>query len=242
MKEEEKFLEKAVEAIKNEPAGSNLPQEVVDATLAKLAESSDESHPQTQKMFVRSKFVHNMTKIAAAAILFISIGYAAARFTTPRPPDIEQIRATLESSIREDLLNETKQYLQLGLANCYVQLKDDLHQQYRQDLSQVATQTLALSNSATNQLLEQLIEAINKAQTQDREWFTTAIEEVELNRRRDTALFSNALYNLASQTENELQRTQQGLNKLMYYNESDSLIPNNFENLSNDSRDSINLN
>ena len=240
MKEEEKFLKKAVEAIKNEPAESNPPQEIIDATLAKLAESSDEYHPQTQKLLVGPKFTHNLTKIAAAAVLFISVGYAAARFTTPRPPDIEQIRATLEPTIRANLLNETKQYLQLGLANCYVQLKDDLHQQYRQDLSQVAAQTLALSNSATNQLLEQLIEAINEAQTQDRQWFTTAIEEVELNRRRDNAQFSNALYSLATQTEDEIQRTQQGLNKLMYYNESDRSIPNGFENLSNDSQDSSN--
>ena len=242
MKEEDKFLEKAIEAIKNEPVGSNPPQEVINATLAKLAEPSDEPHPQIQKLFVRPKFTHNLTKIAAAAILFISVGYAAARLTTPRPPDIEQIRAALEPTIRENLLKETKQYLQLGLANCYVQLKDDLHQQYRQDLSQVAVQTLALSNSATNQLLEQLIEAINTAQTQDRQWVTTAIEEVELNRRRDNALFSNAFMNFATQTEDELQRTKQGLNKLMYYNESDSLIPNDFENLSNDSQDSSNLN
>jgi uncharacterized membrane-anchored protein YhcB (DUF1043 family) len=233
MKEEEKFLEKAVETIKNEPAGSNPPQEVIDATLAKLAESSDESHPKTQKLFVRPKFTHNLTKIAAAAVLFISIGYAAARFTTPRPPDIEQIRAALEPNIRENLLNETKQYLQLGLANCYVQLKDDLHQQYRQDLSQVAAQTLALSNSATNQLLEQLIEAINEAQTQDRQWFTSAIGEVELNRRRDKAQLSNALVNFATQTEDELQRTQQGLAQLLSYTQPDNSTQNESQNTNN---------
>jgi hypothetical protein len=238
MKEDEKFLKKAVEAIKNEPAGSNPPQEIIDATLAKLAESSDEYPPQTQKLFTGPNFTHNLTKIAAAAVLFISVGYAAARFTTPRPPDIEQIRAALEPTIRANLLNE----MQLGLANCYVQLKDDLHQQYRQDLSQVAAQTLALSNSATNQLLEQLIEAINEAQMQDRQWFTAAVGEVEFNRQRDKAQLSNALYNLASQTEDEIQRTQQGLNKLMNYNESDSLIPNNFENSSNKNRTPSNIN
>jgi hypothetical protein len=237
MKEEEKFLEKAIEAIKNEPVESKPPQEVIDATLAKLAESSNEFNSQAQnnpiRLFDRLKFTQNLTKIAAAAVLFILAGYAVGRFTAPRAPDIEQIKATLEPTIRENLLNETRQYLQLGLANCYVQLKDDLHQQYRQDLSQVAAQTLAASNTVTNKLLQELIDSINAAQAQDRQWFTTSIEQLELNRQRDKAQLSNALFDFASQTEDELQRTQQGLAQLLYYTQPENATQSELENTNN---------
>ncbi len=237
MKEEENFLEKAVEAIKNEPIPAEPPQEVTDATIAKLAEASGEPHIETVsrriRLAERLTTTRNLTKIAAAAVLLIAASYATGRLTAPRPPDIEQIKAALEPTIRENLLNETKQYLQLGLANCYVRLKDDLHQQCRQDLNQVAAQTLALSSSATNQLLEQLIESINAAQTQDRQWVAAGFEQIELNRLRDSAQLSNTFATFAVRTEDELERTKQGVAQLLSYTQPDSEIPNKPENTNN---------
>lgn len=236
MKDDENILKKAVDAIKNEPIPPEPPQDVINATIARLTEnSSGQSGFESRQIPVweRFTFSHNMFKIAAAIILFLFVGFAGGRLTGPKPIDTEQLKSEIESSlrasmepaIREQVLSQTKQYLQLGLVNCYAQLKDDLSQQYRQDLYQVAAQTLSAYNTTTNQLLENLIETINVAQTQDRQWTAAALEEVELNRRRDTAQLSNAFINYAAQTEDELQRTRQ-----LLYTEPDDSAPNKFEN------------
>jgi len=62
-------------------------------------------------------------------------------------------------------------------------------------------------------LLEELIESISTAQTQDRQWFTAALEQVELNRLRDSTAFAS----FAVRTEDELQRTKQGFVQLLSY-------------------------
>ena len=127
----------------------------------------------------------------------------------------EQIRAALEPKIRQNLLDETKQYLQLGLANGYIRIKDELSQQYRQDLSRVALQSVAASNAVINELLTELIESINEAQNQDRQWVVAALDQIESNRLHDRNQFSNALATFALQTEQDmahiLSYTQPGL-------------------------------
>jgi hypothetical protein len=236
MEDNENILKKAVDAIKNEPIPTGPPQNVVDATLAKLREGTGEQNSfESRQIPVWERFIfsNNLFKMAAAIILFLFVGFAGGRLTGPKPIDKEQLRseietslrASLEPDIREQVLSQTKQYLQLGFVNCYAQLKDDLSQQYRQDLYQVAAQTLAAYNTTTNQLLENLIETINVAQTQNRQWTAAALEEVELNRQRDTAQLSNAFVNFATQTEDELQRTKQ-----LLYREPDDSAPKKLEN------------
>ncbi len=224
MKENENNLEKAVRALRNQPIPSGPSSELADETIAKLTEASLQANTvklDKQTSFIeRLKATNSFTKIAAAAVLLIVSGYAAGRLSTPRQPDMEQIQAALEPAIRGRLLDEMKQYLQLGLTNCYVRLKDDLTQQYRSDLSQYATQTVAASSAVTNQLLEELITSINAAQTQDRQWVAAGFEQIEFNRRRDNAQLSNAFVNFAAQTEDML--------KLLYYNQTDCLVPNQF--------------
>lgn len=223
MEDNENILKKAIEAIKNEPIPNDPPQNVVDATLAKLSEASGgQTHvSEGRQIHIWDRFTisNNLLKLAAALILFIFVGFSAGRFTGPQPVDTEQLkseieaslRASLEPAIRNQVLSDTKQYLQVGLVNCYAQLKDDLSQQYRQDLYQVSAQTLAASSTATNQLLADLIESINVAQTQDRQWVTASMEQLELNRRRDTAQLRNAVEEL-------------------YNTQPNSLIPNKLEN------------
>ena len=123
--------------------------------------------------------------------------------------------------------------MQLGLSNSYVRLKDDLTEQYRRDLNQLAANIVTASGTVTNQLLEELIESIDAAQTQDRQWVTAGFEQIELNRRQDNAQLSNALVNLAFQTEDQLMRTQQDMEQLWSFAQSDSLIPNEFNNPNN---------
>ncbi len=219
MEENENTLEKAVEALKNEQIPPGPPQELTDSTIAKLTEAAGQ--PDTVKLKNRIRIVEglratkSLSKIAAAAVLLIAAGYATGRLSGPQPPDMEQIRAALEPAIRQNLLDETKQYLQLGLANGYVRIKDELSQQYRQDLSRVALQSVAASNAVTYELLTELIESINEAQNQDRQWVVAAFDQIESNRLRDRNQFSNALATFALQTEQDmahiLSYTQPGL-------------------------------
>jgi hypothetical protein len=235
MEENENILKKAVKALKNELIPPGPPSELADATVAKLTEASGQPNTVTTgrpiRFIERLKAINSFTKVAAAAVLLIIAGYATGRLSAPPPPDVEQLQAALEPAIRQNLLDEMKQFLQLGLANCYVLLKDDLTQQYRSDLNQFAAYTLAASGVATNQLLEELIESINTAQTQDRQWVAAAFEQIELNRLRDNAQLSNAFATFAVRTEDELLRTKQDMAQLLSYTQPDSSVPNESKNL-----------
>jgi hypothetical protein len=228
-KENENILERAVKALKNEQVPPRPPQQTVDATIAKLTEAS--TRPNTGKpgkriqIIERIKATKSFTKVAAAAVLLIVAGYTVGWLSAPRPPDAEQLQAVLEPAIRQSLLDEMKQYWQLALASSYVHLKDELSQQYRHDLNQFAIQTLAASNAVTNQLLTELIESINAAQTQDRQWVAAAFEQIELNRLRDNAQLSNAFATFAVQTEDELQRTKQDMAQFLADTQSGRLPP-----------------
>ncbi len=233
-RESENILEKAVKALKNEQVPPGPPRELADATIAKLTEASGQSNAVTAgrrfRFIERLKATNSFTKVAAAAVLLIIAGYAAGRLSAPRGPDAEQLQAALEPAIRQNLLDEMKQYWQLALVSSYVQLKDDLTQQYRRDLSRFAIQTLAASNAVTNELLTELIESINVAQTEDRQWVAAAFEQIELNRLRDNAQLSNAFVTFAVRTEDELQRTKQGMAQLLSYTQPDSPVPNESKN------------
>lgn len=233
MKEDENILNKAVESIKNDKVPPGPSNELIEATLEKLNHASEQ--PNIVKLSERIPFGHkmgllnNLFKFAAAAVLLIIVGFTAGRLTTAAPPDMEEIRAALVPQIRDQLQGQMKQYLQLGLANSYVRLKDDLTEQYRRDLNQLASNVVNASGSVTNQLLQDLIESIDTAQAQERQWFTAAIEQVESNRLQDNAQLSNAFVNFAAQTESELYQTQQNVAKLLEYTRYEEPSPNKSE-------------
>jgi hypothetical protein len=221
MEENENTLENAIEALKNEQIPPGPPQEVIKSTIAKLTETSEQANTEKLKNRILIlddlKAANSLIKIAAAAVLLIVAGYATGRLSAPRAPDMEQIRAALEPSIRQKLLDETKQYMQLGLANAYIRIKDELSQQYRQDLNRVALQSVAASNAVTNELLTELVESFNEAQSQDRQRIAAALKQIESNRLHDRNQLSNALATFALQTEDELMRTKQDMANFVSY-------------------------
>jgi hypothetical protein len=237
MKEDENILEKAVKSMKNGQVPPGPSDELIKATIDKLNNASEQ--PDTIEFNRRLRFTDRMmllnsfVKFAAAAVFLIIAGFAAGRLTTTKPPDIEDIRASLEPSIHNRILSEMKQYMQLGLANSYVRLKDDLTEQYRQDLNQLAANIVAANGNMTNQLLENLIESIDAAQAQQQQLFAATIEQIELNRRRDNAQLSDALVTFATQTENELNQTKQDMAELLDYTRSEGFTPNELKNPNN---------
>ncbi len=224
MKDDENILEKAIEAIKNEQIPPGPPQELVDATVTKLAEAQRQADtfPVSGVMSLvgRVRAVRGVAKFAAAAVLLIVAGYAVGRISTPGPPDMEELQAALEPVIRRNVVAQLGNDLQSALAN----LRDDLDRQYSQDLSRVGMQILAASNAATNEQFTKLIEAIDEAQTHERQWVTAGFEQVESNRLHDTTQLSNAFATFAVQTKDDLKRTKQDLVQLLSYTPPDSQV------------------
>lgn len=228
MEEDKDILERAAEVLRNEKIPPVPPQELVDETVARLAEISRQSDTIQLESRIRIrkrlKAVKKLNKVAAAAVLLIVTGYVVGRLSASRPPDIKQLQATLTPAIRRELLNEMNQHLQVS----YDRLIDELDRQYRQDLSRVAMQILAASNMVTNERLAELIESINEAQTHQRQWVTAALDRVESNHLQDSALLSNALATVAQRTEEELERTKQDVVQLLSYAQPTGDTPNQF--------------
>ena len=222
-RESEKILDEAIKALNSEQIPSGPSEELANATLAKLTEDSGQTNTVSSGRRIRFveilKVPTNFTKVAAAAVLLIMTGYATGRLLSPKPPNMEQIRAALEPEIRRNVLSQVDQYLQSSLTASFTRFRE----QYQRDMSQYATYTLAASGAGTNQRLEQLIEAINQSQTQDRQLFAAALSEIELNRLEDNARFSSAFASFAAQTE-------QNISQILSYTQPDSQLPDESKN------------
>lgn len=226
MKEKENFLDKAADALAQTPVPTGPPQQTIDSTIAKLTELSGSVPPATGhrhiQIFKWLKAVNGFPRLAAAAVLLIAAGYITGRLSAPRPLDAQQLYSALEPAIREELLGEMKQYWQLSTAATYARLKENLDQQYRQDLNRFATQTFAASTAITNQLLEELIKSINSAQTQDRHWVAAALQQIESNRLQDKNQLSHGLATLAVYTDDQLLKTKNDIAQFV----SNTITPN----------------
>ncbi|MHC4621028.1 MAG: hypothetical protein ACYTEQ_25050 [Planctomycetota bacterium] len=235
MKEESDILKKAVDALKNMPVSHGPPGELAGAVAEKCAHAAGQAQPEGVGASMRSL---PFAKVAVAAVLLVVAGYAVGRLTTPQPPDAEQLRSTLEASlksslepaIRQNLLEELERNWQLALAGSYVGLKDQLNQQFRTELNEFGAHILAASGNITNQRLTQLIEAIDAAQAQERRWITAALEQIESNRRQDRQQLFNGLESLAVYTGDELTRTRQDVAQFLVYTRPDSPARNVSEN------------
>jgi len=241
----EDILAKAIEQLKDRQIPPGPPQELAGATLTKMREMAGEPEIQNHKHInlaerIRSNkiFLQFTTKVAAAAVLLLIAGYVVGRISAPRSPDIGELSRSLENSltaslepaIRQKLLDEMNRRWQLALASSYLNLKNELSEQYRNDLNDYALRTLAASSALTNRRLEELIDAVNTAQIQDRQWVTAALSEIELNRRQDKNQLESGLETLAYQTEDQLQRTRQDMVQLLVDTQPDKSVLNNPEN------------
>ena len=237
MQEIEDIFEKAVESLRRQEVPPGPSQELVNATKARVAEQAGSPAQEKQGNRVlqieRLRAFRNFGRIAAAAVVLITAGYAAGRWSAPRPPDMKQIRAAIEPAIRRDLLDETRQYVQLSLANGCLQVKEQLSEQFRQDLSRSAIQTLAASNTITNELLTQFIESVNVAQTVDRQRVAAALQQIELNRLRDRNQLSSAFTTLAVRTGDELIQTKKDVAQVLAYALPGGAAPYELQNPTN---------
>jgi hypothetical protein len=218
-KRREDKLSEAIARLKQEGQSQEVPKEVVDETLRRIADSS------ARCLSIRSpqSAVRNLFKFAAAAAVFTFLGYIAGRLSAPKPMDLEQLRealtpsvaAFIEPAIRENVIDSLRSQYQLALTGMYVRVKEELTDQYRNDLNRFAVGTLAASNAVTNELLTQLVQAIDTAKAQDFRRIARAIYEIEMNRVQDKTQLASGLQTLAYRTEDELSRTKREVAQLL---------------------------
>jgi len=134
-------------------------------------------HQYTRTTIWRNIFRNPIIKFAAAAVLMIGFGYIGGRLSAGQPLDVEELRV----AIREDLSKEMDERWQSAFATNCVQLKDELQQQVRRDLTEFAIQTLAASGTMTNQRLMELARLIEAARIKDRQRIETAFKQIELS-------------------------------------------------------------
>ena len=174
-------------------------------------------------------YAGSILRWTAAAVLMIGLGFVAARVFAPGTPDIEQLRADLETSlkatlepqIRQNLTEEMNAQLQAVLVEGYGGLKDDLSRELHADMNEYALQTLGLCSAATNRLLAELIVAIDTTQQRDRNRIADVFEEIEKNRLYDRDVLGKGLTTLAVQTEDQLVRTRNDMAKLLFNTNTD---------------------
>lgn len=194
---------------------------IVDKVMKRIGSGAAKPQPRP----AGAVFIHRRAgKWAVAAVLLVIAGYAVGRFSGPGV-DVDQLQTALTNSVRADLAQEMTEQWRAELATSYVQLRDELNQQHQKDLNRFALQTLAASNTSTNQLLTELIQSINAAQAQDRQWVLAALDQIESNRLADTAQFRNGLQSLAVLTGDEFERTRQDMVQLLIDKQGGSLVP-----------------
>ncbi len=194
--------------MKHDGQSQEVPKEVVDKTLRSLAESG----PCLLPIRSPQPTIRRLVRLAAAAAVLIVAGYAVGWLSAPKPLDLDQIRealtpavaAAIEPALRARVVDEMRDDYQIALAGLYVRVKEELTEQYRNDLNRFAVQTLAASNAVTNELLTQLVQNIDTAQTQDLRRITRALYEIEMSRVQDKTQLASGLQTLAYRTEDEL--------------------------------------
>lgn len=227
-KSDKDILAKALAELKERAGSSTPPDEVVRETLAKLerAELAGASVVTDASEDRIKLWVWPAAKLAMAAAILIAAGYAFGRASAPKQPDMEQLRtalaASLEPPIRKSVLEEVARDRQQAMMAAYIQIKNDLTEQYRAELNRFAVQTFTASNTVTNRLLGELVQSVKVSRLQDRQWVAAVLEQIESQHVQDSAELGTAIVGLAATTETKLQRTKEDMVKLLIYRQPDA--------------------
>lgn len=231
MKSEKGVLAEAVARLKQQGLSQQAPQAVIEQTLRRLgkaASATEACEPaEHRRIFIGQ---HTIRLLLASAAL-IAIGFSIGRLSKQDPVNLENIgelltpsvAAAIEPVIRDRLIDEMRRHYQVALAATYVKLKEELTEQYRDDLNRFALHTLAASNATTNRLLAEVIESIDTAQTEDLRRIAKALHQIEFNRIQDRTQLAAGLQTLASRTETELTRTRREFVQLLVHTRPEDL-------------------
>lgn len=119
-------------------------------------------------------------RVAAAIAMLLGLGFLAGRVSSLRH-DLDSMQVQWEQSLQQN--SET--------------LRADILTQLHQDVESLAEQTLAASQEATDQRLDNLIDLIEEVRQRDRSQVVAALEQIQRERYRDRIELSNGLQALA---------------------------------------------
>ncbi|HNS20432.1 MAG TPA: hypothetical protein PKH24_08025 [Sedimentisphaerales bacterium] len=204
--EDNGILSEAVERLKRDALSQQVPKAVVEETVRRLADAqADEVNPTDARQIPIGRAV----RLVLASAALIAVGCIIGRLSKPASVNIDKlcealvpsVAASIEPALRARVVDDIEQRYQLALAATYVKVKEELTEQYRDELNRRAIQTLAASNATTNRRLAQLVESIDTAQTEDLNRIAQALSEIERKRIQDKAQFAEGMYRLAGRTE-----------------------------------------
>jgi hypothetical protein len=202
--DESQICERLERLSKIEPA-----QEAAERAVQRVRETLANEHTRPQTIrgrICRAIFRGAVPRLAAAAVALICAGYVAGRLSVPQPLDVQglqaaletSLRASLEPAIRQELLDEMTNRLQLARAADRDALKQELHQQVSHDLQIFADQTLTAVGNLTDQRFMEFARMVEAARVKDRQRVAAALDYMGCR-------FGNDLVTLAAQT-NDRQR------------------------------------
>jgi hypothetical protein len=158
--------------------------------------------PQQPRSLFKVITHSNVTKLAAAAMFMLTVGFLGGRLSTPQV-DLVGLRTSLEASLKSAIEKE-RANMDLRLRSAIAEdgrlIRGDIGGEVQLLIAESAKQTLAASVALTNQRLGQLVQLIEAARLQDRQRVATALEQIEMNRLQDIARFGIGLQALAAKT------------------------------------------
>jgi len=152
--------------------------------------------------------VGGFLKMSVAAVLVLGAGVIIGRATSPRPVDVEQLRADLQASIiaslkptvQGNVLAEVDQRLESGLAANEASLRSELAEQLRGDLQLFATQFTAGSERRLEKKFAEFVRLLEEVRLKDRQQVAKALDRIERDRVRDRTQIGTGLQYVAALT------------------------------------------
>jgi hypothetical protein len=149
--------------------------------------------------------INRLMKLAAAAVLMIGAGFIGGRLSAPKPLDVQQLQAAMESSLKSSLeptirrqsQDEFENRLQSALSAERDTLKQELARQVHRDLETFAGQTLTTVGNLMDQRLMEFARLVEEARVKDRQHVAAAFDYMG-------SRFGDGLETLASRTDNLL--------------------------------------
>jgi len=125
-------------------------------------------------------------RAAVAAVLVLAVGILIGRFTSPKPIDVEQLRADLQASIvaslqpavRQSVLSDVDGRLDAALAARDERIATEFVELLRQDLRVIAAELTTGSEQLVDERFAEVVELIEAARQTDRRQVAKALEQI----------------------------------------------------------------
>ncbi len=128
-----------------------------------------------------------LARTAVAAVLVLSAGIAIGRFTAPRPVDVEQLHADVQSSVLASLkpavqgnvLAEVDRRLDAALAANSTQLAAEITEQMREDLRLFAADLMSGTQTLVDRRFTEVVRLIEAGRATDRQQVARALDHIK---------------------------------------------------------------